>query len=465
MKKTCLFTAFVFILVAAFWTSVPTGCANIVPPAGGPRDTIPPLLLNADPPDSTVNFNSKEIVLTFDELIDLKDITNNLILTPLFERSPAIKVKGRTMTIPFADPLEPNTTYIINFGNAIVDYTESNAVQDLVYTFSTGPFLDSLELTGKVLLAETGDVDTTLVAILHKKFNDSAVYNDRPMYAAKLDRDGNFRFRNLPKDTFALYVLGDAGLQRRYTSPSQLFAFIEERVIPGESDSLLMYAYREKSQGAAPAQTAATRLPNSDRRLKFTIVTTGTHDLLDDYIMNFLIPLRSLDTTRMQLSTDSLFTPASYSIALDSTRKELRIKSNWIENTNYNLILEKDFATDTTGRQLLKSDTLFFTTKKKSDYGNLVLRFRNLDLSLNPVLQFLQNGQVVYSVPLKSPVYSNELFQTGDYDLRILFDRNDNGQWDPGNFYGVKRQPELVRPLERKITVKPDWENEMEILL
>src|SRR5687768_17296723 len=99
MKKTCFFTAFILLLVAAFWTSVPTGCANIIPPAGGPRDSLPPQLLKADPPDSTVNFNREEIVLTFDELIDLKDITNNLILSPIFEISPPIKVKGRVMTI------------------------------------------------------------------------------------------------------------------------------------------------------------------------------------------------------------------------------------------------------------------------------------------------------------------------------------------------------------------------------
>ena len=94
-----------------------------------------------------------------------------------------------------------------------------------------------------------------------------------------------------------------------------------------------------------------------------------------------------------------------------------------------------------------------------------MLRFRNLDLSQNPVLQFLQNGQVVFSTPMNSPVCTNDLFQIGDFDLRLLFDRNDNGMWDPGKFFGEKRQPELVRPIERKITVKPDWENEMEILL
>ena len=84
--RSLLLTGFIIVL-ALFWTSVPSGCANIVPPLGGPRDSIPPQLVKAEPRDSTLNFRSKEIVLSFDELVDLKDISKNLLFTPTFQKS------------------------------------------------------------------------------------------------------------------------------------------------------------------------------------------------------------------------------------------------------------------------------------------------------------------------------------------------------------------------------------------
>ncbi|MBD0295432.1 MAG: hypothetical protein ICV84_09595, partial [Flavisolibacter sp.] len=83
----------------------------------------------------------------------------------------------------------------------------------------------------------------------------------------------------------------------------------------------------------------------------------------------------------------------------------------------------------------------------------------------NPVLQFVQNEAVVFSVPLKGDTWSQNLFLPGDYDLRILYDQNGNGRWDPGQFFGTKRQPELVHPIERRLTVKAGSENDVEVSL
>jgi hypothetical protein len=129
------------------------------------------------------------------------------------------------------------------------------------------------------------------------------------------------------------------------------------------------------------------------------------------------------------------------------------------------LILDRDFAEDSTGRKLLKTDTLNFTTKKLSDYGRLNVRLRNLDGARNPVLQFLQGDQVVFSANIKSGAFRSTLFSPGDYDLRILYDTNNNGKWDPGTFFGLRRQPELVQPITRKITVKSGWDNDFDLSL
>ena len=465
MRKGLITSGFVTLLLVAFWMSAPIGCANMIPPEGGPRDTIAPVFVTAIPRDSTVNFKSDRIVLDFDEeLDDPRDPRNNIIFTPSFEIDPIVTTKGKAVTVNFKDAkLEPNTTYVINFGNAIVDLTEGNAAKNFVYTFSTGPYLDSLEISGKVVLAENGGIDTTMNVVLYKDFRDSAIIDKNPLYVTRLDRSGSFHFHNLPNDTFAIYAFGQG---RRYQH-SQLFAFNDTTIVAGKNDSLVLYAFRDAN--ALPvfsrSNTSPIKIPGNDRRLRFTPSTTSQQELLNDFTLTFPVPLKSFDSTKMHLATDSVFNPENFTASLDTSRKEVLIKTTWKEGTAYHLILEKDFATDTAGRQLLKTDTLSFITKKKADYGSLALKIRNISSFKNPVLQFVQNGQAVFSVPIKSGVYNEALFIPGDYSLRVFDDVNDNGKWDPGNFFGQKRQPEIVHPISQSITVKANWDNEFERVL
>ncbi|MFL5773275.1 MAG: Ig-like domain-containing protein [Flavisolibacter sp.] len=456
----------IIIIIISFLVYAP-GCANIIPPTGGAKDTLPPILVKASIPDSSVNFRGKSISFEFDEyLADPQNPTANIIFTPTFEHNPTLVLRAKTLTVKFNDSLEKNTTYVLNFGDAIADANETNVLHGFHYTFSTGPALDSLELSGRVILAETGGIDTTLIAVLHKNLNDSAVQNKRPLYAVKLDGTGRFRFRNLPADTFALYVIGDAGMLKRYNQKTQLFAFADRHVVAGSNDSLLLYAYQEQKKPAnIPPLTGALKASGSDRRIRMSLPTAAQHDIREDYLISFGVPLRTLDSTKIHLSTDSAFIPSLFTARLDSSNKQLRIVSAWKENTRYNLVLEKEFATDTLGKQLLKSDTVFFTTTKVSDYGNVLIRFHNLDLSKNPVLQLVINNQVVDTIPLKSDTFRRTMFTPGEYSLRILYDTNGNGRWDPGQFFNAHKQPEIVRALPQTITVKANWDNEFDIQL
>ncbi len=441
-------------------------CANIIPPSGGPRDSLPPVLIDASPKDSTVNFTANRITLSFDEYIDLKEVENNLLFTPLFETVPIVDVRLKTVNVRIRDTLEPNTTYTFDFGNAITDVNENNPYRRYTYVFSTGPYIDSLQLTGRVLLAESGKTDSTLTIVLHKDFNDSAVAKNRPRYAARVDSSGYFRFQNLPRDSFAIYAIGEAGIFRRYTNPTQYFAFADAPVQSGDTASIVLYAYKEedKKQGSSTSGGAGSGSTTSERRLRYTSNLSGNlQNLLDDLVLSFERPLRNFDSTKLVLTTDSSFTPVpAYSISQDTSKKEIIIKTSWREGTSYHLIIDKDFGEDSLGRKLLRNDTLNFLTRKTTDYGQLDLRIRNIDTAQNPVLQFVQNENVVFSVPIKSGRYIQNLFSPGDYDLRILYDRNNNGKWDPGSFFENKKQPEIVFPINQKITVKPDWDNEFE---
>ncbi|MFN2456562.1 MAG: Ig-like domain-containing protein [Chitinophagaceae bacterium] len=466
MKATCVIKGcFFFILIILLIPQilVQTGCANIVPPSGGPRDSLPPVLVKADPPDSTVNFRGNRIILQFDEYVDLQDVPANLVVSPTPQVNPQIDVRLRTITIRLRDSLEQNTTYTINFGNAIRDYNESNILKDFDYTFSTGPALDSFQIQGKVIIAETGGIDSTLIVMLHRNLEDSAVVNQKPRYVARLDRQGNYTFRNLPSGTFALYALGDAGGSRRYLNKNQFFAFnnfpltINKSMVAPD-----LFAYKEADTRTPPAGTRA--VVSTDKRLRFTTnLVSNQQSLLSDFIITFEQPLRFLDTNKISLTSDSTFNPLLASLTLDSGSKRLTVRSQWRENTRYNLIMGKDFAEDTLGRRLLKTDTLFFTTRKRTDYGDITIRLRNINAAENSVLQFIQNNAVVFTAPLNNGTYTQQLFQTGEYELRILYDRNKNGKWDPGQFFGNKIQPEIVLPIQRRISIRPNADNDFEI--
>ena len=463
------FTLAIFLIPQIF---VQTGCANIVPPSGGPKDSLPPVLIKATPGDSTKNFSGNKITFTFDEFVEIQNIYQNLLVSPVPRSIPVVDQKLKTITVRLKDTLEPNTTYSLNFGDAIKDYNEGNVLKNFTYIFSTGNSIDSLGLQGKVLLAETGAVDSTLIVMLHKNGADSAVKTEQPRYITKLDGKGNFIFRNLPSGTFYLYALKSDG-GRNYTDKKQLFAFADKPVIISRSTTPdTLYAYAE-----ATAQQLLQQQLNisgkklltgaTDKRLRFQAnLINNKQDLLDDLILTFDQPLRLFDSTKVQFSSDSVYaTVNNFRLQKDSTAKKIRLITTWKENTVYHLIIDKDFAEDTSGKKLLKTDTLTFATRAKNEYGQLSIRFRNFDLSVNPVLLFVQNNEIKRSFALTSSDFSQPLFLPGDYDLRILNDTNGNGKWDPGEFFGKHKQPEIVKPIDRRITVKPNWENEFEIAL
>jgi len=467
-SRRFLFIFVLIIFIAANLFSGP-GCANMFPPEGGKRDSLPPDLLKATPLDSSKQFNTKLITFTFDEFVQVQDIYNNLIISPIQATFPNVEARLRTITVKLIDSLEPNTTYTLNFGNAIRDINEGNILKNFTYIFSTGSTFDSLTLRGNVILAENGKIDTTLVVMLHKNPADSALLNEKPRYVTRVDNTGRFQFRNLPAGTFYVYAMKDDNRSYRY-SPKNVFAFGDKPVVIGTTnDPVTLYAYGGQATNPFQNLSLAPRTAGADKRLRIqTNVPTGFLDLLNDFVVTFDPPLKKLDTTKISFFSDSTFIPVTgKQIILDSSRKKLSLRYNWKQSTTYHLVADKEFAEDSSGRKLLKTDTLTFITKKLSDYGSLRIRFKNADLSKNPVLLFIQNENVVRSEPLTSTDISFPLFLPGEYELRILYDRNKNGKWDPGQFFGKHIQPEIVTPITSRprITIRGNWQNEFDIAL
>ncbi|MCX8020461.1 MAG: Ig-like domain-containing protein [Chitinophagaceae bacterium] len=464
---------FIIPLGAVIWLILSgTGCANIIPPSGGPRDSLPPVLVKSSPADSAVSFSGNKIVLTFNEFVEVQNPRQAVIISPNPSQFPEITYRLNTVTIRFREPPEKPATYVIDFGDAIRDFTEGNILKNFSFVFSTGNYIDSLELKGKVILAETGKPDSTLIVMLHVNPDDSAVVKEKPRYVTKVDANGNFVFRNLPARPFYLYALKDEGGTRRYFSERQLFAFADKSVIPSaKPESVMLYAYA--ATPSAPArQTLAFssilgRAGGGEKRLKFQTNLVGDRqDLLQDFILTFETPIKRFDSSRLLFFSDSTFLPVkNYQFRKDSAGKSLRIIHSWKENTLYHIILDREFAEDSLGRKLLKTDTLTFTTKKISDYGSLLLKLNKDKLPAQAVLILSKDGMIQKSYPIKGLEINEPLFPPGEYELLILQDKNENGRWDPGEFFGKRKQPEVVTPLGKKITVKPGMKHEYEVAL
>lgn len=480
-KSLSLFLVFLSFIALSL---LPGGCANIVAPTGGPKDTLAPVLVQVVPRDSSRSFTANKIVFTFNEYVDLQSIQENLLVSPTPKINPVVESKLKTVTVKIKDTLEPNTTYSINFGNAIKDINEGNVLKNFTYVFSTGRTIDSLGLQGRVVLAQTGKADSTLVVLLHRSGDDSAIIKERPRYITRLDSSGHFAFHHLPPGVFHIYALKDEGGQHRWLSKTQLFAFADQPVDVGANPApVTLYAYLEKDEekkpgttggakpgasrtGVAPAKPGV-KINRQDKRLIFrTSLENNQQDLLGNLSLTFNDSLRRFDSSKALLLDENYKPVPGYTISRDSTGKVFTYHVSWKENQPYNLILDKDFAEDTLGRKLLKIDTIAFKSMKEADYGSFRVRFKNLDASKNPVLLLMQGEDIKFSAPITGNEVYRKLFKPGDYEIRILYDTNGNGVWDPGIFFGRHLQPERVQTInKKKFTVKANWDTDYPIEL
>jgi uncharacterized protein (DUF2141 family) len=191
-------------------------CAKRASPTGGPKDSIPPVLINASPKLNTIFFDKEEINLTFNEYITLKDINKQLIISPPLN-STQYKVypvtgASKKVTLKLLDTLLDNTTYTFNFGESITDFNESNPTSYLTYTLSTGPTIDSLYIRGRVTDAfelETERFISLQLYPVDSTYNDSVIYTQKPLYVTSTLDTTIYRFQNLKAGKYAIIALED----------------------------------------------------------------------------------------------------------------------------------------------------------------------------------------------------------------------------------------------------------------
>ncbi|MEJ5315591.1 MAG: Ig-like domain-containing protein [Tenuifilum sp.] len=209
-------------------------CAKVVSPTGGPKDTIPPVLVNSNPKLNATGFSGQKIVLEFDEFIQLKELQQKLLVSPPLKSKPQPKQKGKKLELELTDTLKPNTTYTFYFSDAVRDNNEGNPIKNFIFSFSTGQTIDTLTLSGRVLNAISNEPVENALVMLYDSFTDTLPYTTLPNHIAKTDKDGKFTLVNLKPIKYKLVVIDDKNGNYLYNQGTESIGFISNEVNPSD---------------------------------------------------------------------------------------------------------------------------------------------------------------------------------------------------------------------------------------
>jgi hypothetical protein len=512
-----------------------TGCAIQSSPEGGPKDETPPGIIRTVPPNKTTNFSATEIMIEFDEFVQLKNFAGQFFASPPLTERVDYKLKGKKLYVFINEELLPNTTYTFNFGAAIEDITENNVQADFKYVLATGDVLDSLFINGTVQDAYSGNPEKGMVAMLYANNTaDTTLLNTRPAYYAITDESGNFSIENLALDTFQLVVIKDENLDLLYANEVEKAGFAGREVISGYELTAPIRTFNpvsktklleagQKGYGkillsfTQPVTHPQVQLVGSDvvpnKREQSVVELAGGGDSVyywynarqfpDD--MNFVllnvradslavdsvrvllqdakapelkpdllastalspvdtavfespVPILSVDQKLVRVERDSV--PIPFELKL----KEPRFLHLWFEKLpakKYAIYFDKEALTDLFGRT---NDSTVTPTKiaTEADMALLKINLVASDSGFKIFELINQAGDVVrrefFSERL---VFSQKYVPPGKYGIRIIWDSNDNGRWDAGNF--LKRlQPEQVMYYPKPIELRANWELDVE---
>lgn len=237
LKHRLLYIPILFLLSLSF-----VDCAKKGTPSGGPRDTIPPVIVRSSPENYSINFTGDEIEIRFDEYIKLKEIDKQLVISPPMKYSPIITPlsTSKTLKIKITDTLKPNTTYSFNFGKSIIDNNEGNEFEYFKYVFSTGSYIDSLKVSGNVRDAQliAPEIPTTVMLYeANEAYTDSLVYSEKPTYVTVTqDSTGYFELTNLKEGKYFLLALKEKNNDYTFQPKTDKIGFVNEAIsIPSDS--------------------------------------------------------------------------------------------------------------------------------------------------------------------------------------------------------------------------------------
>ncbi len=526
MKGKFLYVIFLVMLSLSF-----VDCAKRGNPEGGLRDSIPPVIVRASPENYSTNFDSDEIRIYFDEYIKLKDLQQQLIISPPLENAPVITPfsTSKYIKIVFTDTLKENTTYSINFGTSIVDNNEENPFEFYKYVFSTGDYIDSLKVLGTVsdaLKPLPEEAVTVMLYEVDENFTDSVIYNKKPYYVSNTLRSPEFfSVENIKPGKYLLIGLKDNTNNYIFDPKTDKIGFVEDFIdiptdttfhlnlfkeIPAfnmarpslENSQKVMFGYEGRgdsikieilSQTPQEFEYKITKDPESDSlyywfkpsiesdSLLFKVTNNSFSDTLnvrmkDDQVDSLSIsavktgtiafdetleltantPIASVEKEKMELiNKDSL--AVDFQLSMNERTNTLRVDFEKTEREIYTFTLFPEAVKDFFGQA---NDTLSYkvNTRTMADYGFLSFNVEN-PKSYPLIVQLVtEQGIVVKEMYAneEQTAFEFENIAPANYNVRVIYDTNENGKWDTGDFLN-RRQPEEVVYFPKLLDIRANW--------
>jgi hypothetical protein len=522
---------FLFILILA-------GCANIGTLTGGEKDSTPPKLIRSFPQNEAVNFNQTKIELLFNEYVQLKNIQQQLIISPPLKTFPKVSVKGKKVVLTFDTLFRENTTYSLFFGDGIADFTEGNPWDNSTLVFSTGNRLDFLQLSGTVKNAFDAQPEAGMFVMLYtSNLGDSAVQKSLPSYFGKTDKQGAYKIHNIHEGEYRVFALKDNNSNYLFDQLNEKIAFNSEVIRVYDSithvdlaaftpdnkrqflstqkllneKQLLLSFNRKNRSGKVEFEDEKYKIHHIEKYLDgdslvvwlnpelsskdslvFKVKDFDFSDTITLFLSNskalkdlplrlnkdpklnnivpgdsvyfsFNFPLQSANFSLIAITQDSLKIP--FSANLSAARKiALKAEAKPVKVCKIKFL--PGALNDIYGRS--NKDTLVsaFTLAEESAFGTLAL---TLDIKEAPdnanfIMQIISSKQEIVKEEIFTSakmLFNYKNFPADEYKIKLIVDINGNGRWDSGNYY-LKEQPEKIIFYEKPLTVRANWEMEIE---
>jgi len=528
-----------YLFFSIAFLSLFTNCAKRGTISGGVKDTIAPKIVSSNPENYSTNFKGNSIKINFNELIKVKDITKQLIISPPLKNKPIIVPQGsasKFISIKITDTLQENTTYSFNFGQSIADNNENNPYSQFKYVFSTGSLIDSLTVVGKIKDAYNQKPDNFVSVLLYdaKTYTDSTVYKETPLYITNtLDSLKFFSLENLKEGSYRIIALKDLANNNKFDPKSDKIAFMKEAITLPTETLFEMELFKEvlPFKAEKPIQESNNKLylgfQGDPKNLKVSATNKGTTipirvtkfpekatDSLQLFfpemakdsitftlekeqyrkefttkIKNFKVsdsisisnntgailsfrnplvlktktPIDKIDNSKISITKKDK-KQVEFTSKYDEFNQEIQLDFPKEEQQNYKIQILPAAFEDFYKRQ---NDTIKFdvSTKLISDYGNLKVKL--IGAKKFPIIVELldEKSTVLYreSITKNEPILFDSI-EPQLYTLRIIYDENDNQEWDTGNFLEKKQAEEIIY-FPKLIDVRANWDVEQEFEL
>ncbi len=519
IRSFALLTGILFLIIS---------CASPKAPTGGVADTAPPAIIEEEStPNRQTNFQEDEIILIFDEWVTLKDVYNQLIVSPIMPEEPEIKQKGKAIVITLPDSLRDETTYTINFGDAITDLNEGNVLDNYVFVFSTGASLDSIKISGAVIDAVTLKPADDIWVMLYTIGEDSAVYKRKPDYIAKSNETGNWNMSFLPADSFDIVGLKDLNVNFLFDQEGESIGWLNDPIYTGDEflEVPPIYIFPRENRTVIkevihvspgymkiivdaplpkPVPVLLPEIDSSktlwsgdtlnvwyDPRVNYTgyvvlendstVVRASTQPsnqsqplsikpitgrLKPGGKMNFILnsPVASIDTSRILLQHDSLGR-IPFQIERDSNDiRKILVSGPWVGEFRYPIIFYPGAITDFWGRV---NDTVrhSFVVSGADQFGDLTMSIDSLDPTKQYVI-ILKEGEQINDTFVVENSSSAQIVKQGLHPAKYIIEVIEDLNRNRGwdtGSYERRRQP------ERKLIFTPEnlragWEQEVKMI-